>query len=517
MRSRRDPDSNSESTPGSSLQTRSSGALRLSGADIDRLLESLEQPAALCTVDARVMLVNPAFERVYSSALDPELPLVSSAAARDALRAGHIWYGASVLSGTVTLVPLRSADGEVGACLALLADTQKELETARLRGQLEQLRRTESLGQLASGIAHDFNNMLAVILNYVKLAERRLASGAAAVDALHHIRDAAERSAGITQQLLALSRGPAGDVASVDVNASISSLEAVLRGMLGEQIQYRVELDEQLWRARLGSAQLQRILLNLAANSRDAMPDGGTFSVRTANAQIDASLADEHEDLSPGRYVQIEIGDTGPGMPSDVADHIFEPFFTTKEVGVGTGLGLSIIEGIIKQAGGHISVSSRMGAGTTFTVYLLADAVRATQPSPSAEGGAGQRTILVVDDEGPLRRAVARMLADSGYLVLQAADGLDAVELLEERKEPVDLVLTDVLMPRMSGVELVKLLADQYPSVEAVLMSGYTHGLISKGGLEPASLLFLQKPFSKDELLEKVELAWGRAAAAERS
>jgi len=516
VRSRRNPDSPSEPTPGSSLRTRSSGSLRLSGADIDRLLDSLEQPAALCTVDARVLLVNPAFERAYSSALDPELPLVSSAAARDAVCAGHIWQGTSALSGTATLVPLRSADGTVGACLALLVDTQKELETTRLKGQLEQLRRAESLGQLASGIAHDFNNMLAVILNYVKLAERRLASGAAAVDALHHIRDAAERSALITQQLLALGRAPACD-ASVDVNAAISSLEAVLRGTLGEHIIYRVEFDEQLWRARLASAQLQRILLNLAVNSRDAMPDGGTFRMRTANVQVDASQADRYEGLSPGRYVQIEIGDTGPGMPRDVADHIFEPFFTTKGEGVGTGLGLSIIEGIVKQAGGHISVWSREGSGTTFTLYLLAEAARPTQPSPSPDQSAGKRTILVVDDERPLRRAVARMLADSGYVVLQASDGLDAAELLQEWEGPVDLVLTDVLMPRMSGVELVKRLAEQYPSIESVLMSGYTHGLISKGGLEPARLLFLQKPFSKEELLEKLELAWERAAAAERS
>lgn len=511
MRSRRQPDSPSESTPGSTLRTRSSGSLRLSGTDIDRLLESLQQPAALCTLEVRVLLVNPAFERAHTDNSDPNQPLVSDEAAHDALLAGRVWQGTADLAGMITLVPLRSADGEVGACLALLPDMSGERERTRLQTQLEQLRRTESLGRLAGGIAHDFNNMLAVILNYVELAEHRVGTGADAADALRHIRDAAERSAEMTQQLLALSRGPASEASPVDVNAAVSSLEPVLASTLGDQIEYRVELGERLWRVRLARAPLQRILLNLAANARDAMPDGGVFSVCTANVQVDSVLA-RYPGLPPGRYVQLEIGDTGPGMPEEVADHIFEPFFTTKEVGAGTGLGLSIIDGIIRQVGGHISVWSEPGAGTTFTVYLPADDVGPTQPSPAAR----PRTILVVDDERPLRRAVARMLSDSGYVVLQAADGVEALGLLEQHDEEVGLVLTDVLMPEMSGVELAKRLEELHPSVGVVFMSGYTHGLIAKSGLDAGKLLYLQKPFAKEELLDKLERAWERAAAAKR-
>ncbi len=483
------------------------------GADIDRLLESVSQPAALCTLETRVLLLNPAFERVHGGALDPEQRLVGDDAARDVLLQGRIWQGDSVLPGTATLVPLRSHDGVVGACLALFADTVAEREWARLRMQFERLRQTESLGRLAGGIAHDFNNMLAVILNYVDLAERNLESGAKATDALHRIRDAAERSADITQQLLALSRPPTGEAAAVDVNAAVSSLEAVLSATLGEQIEYRVELGEGLWHVRLARAQLQRILLNLAANSRDAMPHGGTFSVRTANTQIDASAASGG--LVPGRYVRLEIGDTGPGIPEEVVAHIFEPFFTTKEAGVGTGLGLSIIEGLVRQAGGRIVVRSEEGRGTTFCVYLPADDVGTTQPSPALESR--PRSILIVDDERPLRRAVARMLADSGYVVEQAADGQAALELMQGRDEPVSILLTDVVMPRMSGVELARRLAGKYPSVQVVYMSGYTHGLISKADLESGSLLYLQKPFTKDELLELLEQAWKRSAAVEKA
>ncbi len=486
--------------------------MRLFGADFDRLLDCLEQPAALCTLDTRVLIVNPAFEKAFGGELDASRPLVEDDTVRDALSGGRIWQGPSELADVATLVPLRSAEGDVAGCLALLPDARAAREHVRLRAQLEQMRRATSLGQLASGIAHDFNNMLAVILNYVGLAERLAESGADPSDALGHIRDAAERSADITQQLLALSRGPAGKAEAIDVNAAVSSLGPILVSTLGDSIEYRAELDEHVWPTRLARTQLQRILLNLAANARDVMPDGGTFSVATANVQVDAELASRYEDLAPGRYVQLEVRDTGSGMPEDVAAHAFEPFFTTKEVGAGTGLGLSIIRGIIKQAGGHISVWSREGRGTRFSLYLPTES--AADAAESGQRLAERRRILVVDDEGPLRRAVARMLAESGYDVVSATDGIDALELLELQDEPIDLVLTDVLMPRMSGVELASRLAVSHPFASIVLMSGYAHGLISQGGLDPDELLFLQKPFAKAELVERLETAWARAAAA---
>ena len=490
------------------------GSLRLVGPDVERLLDAIEQPAALCTLDTRPLAGNTAFEQACGSldALEADAPLVNEEAARDALAAGRIWQGVSVAAdGNVTLVPLKTSDGAVGACIALLPDRDSALERERLKSQLEQLRRTDSLGRLAGGIAHDFNNMLAVILNYVDLADRRTGPGAPASDAIRHIRDAAERSSELTQQLLALNRRPPGEAPLVDVNHAVASLEPVLVSTLGEGIEYRTELAEGLWPVRLSRPQLQRILLNLAANSRDAMSGSGSFSVRTANVEVDSLMAARHEDFLPGRYVELEAADSGPGMPEEVAAHIFEPFFTTKEVGVGTGLGLSIIYGIVKQAGGHVSVWSRSGSGTRFSIYMAAHDDSSLPPPKKSER---RRVILVVDDERPLRRAVARMLADSGYTVIQAADGSEALEVLAQRGAVVGMVLTDVLMPRMSGVEFARQLAVQYPSVEVVFMSGYAHDLISSSGIDPARMLYLQKPFTKQELLDALEQAWQRVVEA---
>lgn len=394
------------------------------------------------------------------------------------------------------------------------AQKQVEREHARLAAQLEQVRRIESLGRLAGGIAHDFNNMLAVILNYAELALKKLPPDSPAVPAIMQVCEGAQRSSELTRQLLVLSRRQVLDPEVTSPVAVIECLRPALAATCGPTVDVQIELSPDTWKVGLGRSQLEQILLNLAANSRDAMPDGGSFAVRTANMMLDEASARGQGELKPGRHVQIEVRDTGCGMPEDVAAHVFEPFYTTKNVGDGTGLGLSIIYGIVTQAGGQVTLRSETGRGATFTLWLPAVDVRpgATPPPPAADTRPPPHRILVVDDEHLLRRSVSRMLAESGFVVLQAADGASALDVLDGA-DPVDVVLTDVVMPAMNGIELAQRVRERHGALPVVFMSGYAYDAIRAHGLDPANVRLLQKPFTKAQLLQRLEEVLAAASA----
>ncbi len=493
---------------------------------------SIDEDGRLCDVD-RVWLAWMGYTRseVIGRPIDTLMTPESAARLHDALP--RFWREGAVRDlpleyvcrdGSVKDVVLGSdvATDASGKRVALsvvtdvTAQKQVERERSRLAAQLEQVRRVESLGRLAGGIAHDFNNMLAVILNYAELALKTLPADSPAKSAIIQVCEGAERSAELTRQLLVLSRRQTVDPEVASPADVVRRLEPALRATCGPIVDLQLELSPGTWQVALGRSQLEQILLNLGANSRDAMPDGGTFTVRTANVVLDETFVRDKSELKPGRHVQIEVGDTGRGIPEHVAVHVFEPFYTTKSIGEGTGLGLSIIYGIVSQVGGHVTLSSEVGRGATFTIYLPAlgvDAGASSAPPPSAtRTHETLRRILIVDDERLLRRSVSRMLAESGFEVLEAGDGAEALRVIEGA-EPLDVVLTDIVMPTMTGIELAERIAAAHPAVPVVFMTGYPFSAMRDRGVDPANVRILHKPFTKAKLLEHLAEALGAAAA----
>jgi PAS domain S-box-containing protein len=385
----------------------------------------------------------------------------------------------------------------------------------RLEAQLHQSQRLESLGQLAGGVAHDFNNLLAVILNYTEflaeqVAEAALTSGSPDWPAVRRdiaeILRAGQRAGELTHQLLAFGRREVVRPQVLNLNTVIGQMENLLRRSLGEHIQLHTQLASDLWPVLADPGQLEQVLVNLAVNARDAMPDGGTLSVETANRTLDDHGAHTHPSLRPGRHVQLTVADTGTGIPPEVAQRVFEPFFTTKPKGHGTGLGLATVYGIIHQADGHVAISSTVGAGTTFTALLPATD---QSPAPIEETPAPRlthagETILVVEDEDALRDATRRILARNGYHVLTAASGPAALKTAEHTECDIDLLLTDVIMPHMLGKELATKVRELCPTTRVLYMSGYAQPILaSQGTLDPGVTL-VEKPFTESRLLQKI-------------
>jgi nitrogen-specific signal transduction histidine kinase/CheY-like chemotaxis protein len=386
----------------------------------------------------------------------------------------------------------------------------------RLEVQLHQSQRLESLGQLAGGVAHDFNNLLAVILNYTAFVAEHVAEAAdaggdprwiAVGRDIDQILRAGHRAGELTHQLLAFGRREVVRPQVLDLNAVIGQVQNLLQRSLGEHIQLHTQLAGDLWPVLADPGQLEQVLVNLAVNARDAMPDGGTLSIETANRTLDHHAVDTRPSLYPGRHVQLTVADTGAGIPPEIAERVFEPFFTTKPKGQGTGLGLATVYGIIHQADGHAAISSAPGAGTTFTALLPAtDQV----PAPVVEHAAapqlthGGETILVVEDEDALREVTRRILTRNGYRVLTAASGPAALKTAEHADCETDLLLTDVIMPHMLGKELATKIREVYPAIRVLYMSGYAQPVLaSQGTLDPGVSL-VEKPFSESDLLQKI-------------
>ncbi|MBN2192252.1 MAG: response regulator [Polyangiaceae bacterium] len=385
-----------------------------------------------------------------------------------------------------------------------VASPSPDGSSSELGPQIDSTRRLEILGRMAGGIAHDFNNMLGVITNYAELALRRSLPGEPVREAVLHIHEAAQRSARLTRQLLALGRGVEKGTDTVDLNALVLGLEGILRSTVGDVGLLRVELGGGAAMVRIARPELEQILVNLVANARDALQSGGEITVRTRIEVLEANGASIFG-LEPGRFVVLEVADTGRGIPQSVASRVFEAFFTTKGPHEGVGLGLAIIQGIVQHAGGAVSFRTVEAQGTTFEIRLPAQAAQyvGRGPAPLRRG----IRVLVVDDEASVRRAVTKLVFGAGFDAVSAADGGQALEVLE--RDRIDLLLTDVVMPGMSGVALAEAVAERYPQVAVVFMSGYAHDVISERGLDTSAMLYLQKPFTRLELLRKVECALG--------
>jgi signal transduction histidine kinase/ActR/RegA family two-component response regulator len=371
--------------------------------------------------------------------------------------------------------------------------------------QLRQSQKLEAIGRLAGGIAHDFNNLLTAMMGHTHLA--RAFAAPAARTHLDEVQGAAERASTLTRQLLAFSRQQVLEPRLLDLNAVILGVDGLLRRLIGEDIDFLTAPAAALGAVRADPGQLEQVILNLAVNARDAMPGGGALTIETANADFDEGEAMARVGVRAGAYVMLTVSDTGAGMTPEVKARMFEPFFTTKEAGRGTGLGLSMVHGIVSQSGGHIEVYSEPGHGTTVKIYLpRAAGVAAGSPAKPEHDGPleGDETVLVVEDEAAIRRMVATALRLYGYQVVEAADAREAIELCERDEVSVELLVTDVIMPGMDGVELVSRLLGTRPDLRVLFISGYTDRALGHQGLRPGGTAFLEKPFTPEKLARKV-------------
>ncbi|HYA94654.1 MAG TPA: response regulator [Terriglobales bacterium] len=397
--------------------------------------------------------------------------------------------------------------GDAGQVLRIVAIVRDISERRRLQIQLQQAAKMEAVGRLAGGVAHDFNNLLNVIIGYSELMMERRDSTEFLERGIREIRKAADRAAGLTRQLLAFSRQQVLELKVLDLHEVIAEMEDLLLRMLGEDVEFVFLPAKELGRVRADPGQIGQVLMNLAANSKDAMPQGGRFIVETANVLIDESFSTQHANMPPGSYVVLSISDTGCGMSGETRAHIFEPFFTTKEKGKGTGLGLATVYGIVKQSGGYIWVYSEPDLGATFKLYLpRVDAQPerlqlALTPCTTCQGS---ETLLVVEDEEGVRQLVRDYLKMKGYTVLEAGHGEEALRIAGGHSGAISLMITDVVMPGMNGRELAERMAILRPAMKVLYMSGYAETAVYRKGVLDPGVPFLQKPFSPPDLGRKV-------------
>ena len=419
----------------------------------------------------------------------------------------------------ISLTPVEMEDG-----LHVFATVVDITARRAVEGQLLQVQKLESIGRLAGGIAHDFNNVLFAIKGYAELLLEDL--GPARLEkwdpdearrSVEAIATAASRAASLTAQLLAFSRRQVVHPEVLEVDAAVASIEPMLRPLLGAQVDLVIRPTPGTGRIHADHSQLDQILVNLAINARDAMPDGGRITVETGNADLDESYAMTHRDVVPGPYVYVSVADTGSGMDADTREHIFEPFFTTKEQGRGTGLGLATIYGIVRQAGGHIWLYSEPGMGSRFKLYFpRVDAPAAPITEPQAvPAQAGSGTVLVVEDESAVRDMTSVVLRRAGYDVTPVNDGAAALELIAGSMTPIDVLVTDVVMPGMSGIDLAERVLDRMPTAGVVLLSGYNAETLDLDRVVRRGAVFLPKPVTSTDLLDAVRRSTERRAAAD--
>src|SRR5438874_3438980 len=409
-------------------------------------------------------------------------------------------------------------DGRLTGILGIGRDVTERLG---LEQQLRQAQKMEAVGRLAGGIAHDFNNILTAITGHADLLLEDLGHHDPRRADVDEIRRSAERAAGLTRQLLAFSRQQVLQPKVVDLNALVLDMDKLLRRLIGEDVELATVLDPTLGRVTADPGQLEQVIVNLAVNARDAMPQGGKLTLETRNIDLDATYTLEHSLVKPGPYVQLTVSDSGIGMDEETQAHAFEPFFTTKPRGQGTGLGLAMVYGTVKQSGGFIWVYSEPGRGATFKIYLPrvdAPVESAAPPAPVERPPRGSETVLLAEDE-PAVRAIARQaLERQGYTVLAAPSGADALALAAQHGATIHLLLTDVVMPGMSGRDLADRLTAQRPGIRVLYISGYTDNAIVRHGMLEPGLAYLQKPFRPDALVRKVrEVLDGGAPAPSRS
>jgi nitrogen-specific signal transduction histidine kinase/ActR/RegA family two-component response regulator len=387
-----------------------------------------------------------------------------------------------------------------------------------LENQLLQARKMEAVGRLAGGVAHDFNNLLTIIKGYVEMALQRCMDRPDLHGDIRRIENAADRAVNLVRQLLAFSRKQVLRPKILDLNAIVVNLDQLLRRLMNENIEMKTFVSKDVGAIKADPGQIEQVIMNLVVNARDALPGGGRILIETSNVDLDSSYTLDHAVVRPGPYVLLAVTDTGVGMTADTVAHIFEPFYTTKESGRGTGLGLSTVYGIVKQSGGYIWVYSEPGKGTTFKVYLprVMDALpssTATEMPPST-ARKGRETILLVEDEPAVRELIQMVLSERGYTVLEALAPEDAERLAGSNGAEIQLLLTDVVMPGISGRDLAKRLTARHPHLRVLYMSGYTFNVIAQDGTLEEGISFLQKPFTPQVLTEKVREALDRSVSA---
>lgn len=390
-----------------------------------------------------------------------------------------------------------------GIILGVIRDVT---EHNQLEDQLRQAQKMEAVGLLAGGIAHDFNNLLTAITGYCELTLKKLRPDDPLSANIREIRDAGNRAASLTGQLLAFSRKQVLKPEVLNLNAVIEKMEKMLRRMVPENIGFQLVLEPDLGNIKADPGQMEQVIMNLVVNARDAMPGGGRLMIKTENIYLDDDYVSQHIEIVPGPFVKVILSDTGLGMDEETRRRIFEPFFTTKEVGKGSGLGLSTVYGIIKQSGGDITIYSERGRGTTFKIYLprVDESVVAPVSSLKSEDASGTETILLVEDEDLVRNLIREILTDAGYTVLDAPNGKEALEICESYPDPIDLMLTDLVMPGISGIELKKRVSIARPGLRVLLMSGYTDESLTLEGDLDTEEDFIEKPFTPESITLKI-------------
>jgi len=441
--------------------------------------------------------------------------LVAQFAARDNAQTETQWKRKD---GTLVTVRLnvrlvRYSSGQIECFEGLVEDVT---EQRSLENQFRQAQRLEAVGRLAGGVAHDFNNVLTAITGYSELLLEGIAPGDPKRQDVQEIRVAAQRAASLTRQLLAFSRKQVLQPRVLDLNAVVQGVEKMLQRLIGEDVTLQISTAPALGAVRADPGQIEQVIMNLAVNARDAMPGGGRLTLETGNVELDGAYARDHAGAGPGQYVMLAVSDTGVGMDAETRSHAFEPFFTTKEQGKGTGLGLSTVYGIVKQSGGYVWVYSEPGRGATFKIYLprvdaqVEAAQRNTAEYPVA---GGSESILLVEDDAAVREIVTTVLAQQGYRVLRAPDGRAALELAHAERGRVHLLITDVVMPGLSGRELAEALVRERPGIKVLFMSGYTDDAVVRHGVLQEGVQYLQKPFTPDALVRKVRKVLDMPAA----
>ncbi|MDQ1474713.1 MAG: two-component system, cell cycle sensor histidine kinase and response regulator CckA [Bryobacterales bacterium] len=507
-------------------QKRAQDRLRQSEQRLRLLAENVRN-SALVQIDTagRVVYWNPGAERIFGYTHEEicgrEYALVFSREdveqhvpekeMAEALELGRAEYehtlcrkdGTSFIAHWVT-EPIADEQGRLQGFVKVLRD---ETESRRAEEQTRKSQRMEALGRLAGGVAHDFNNLLTIIGGYATLIEQKAGGHKDLPSALTQIQEAVRRAARLTAQLLVFSRNQVTEPAVLSVNDLLSGMEKMLRTLLGEDVELTFALDPKTGRVKADSGRIEQILINLAANARDAMPGGGKLRIETRNRMVKESPAGSENALEPGQYVTVTVSDTGHGMDDATRAHIFEPFFTTKPVDKGTGLGLATSYGIAHQSGGTLTVESRPGQGASFTLYLprvRASARKKAKASHDQRGLRGSGTVLIVEDEAVLRSMFVQSLSEAGYSVLEARDGQGALRVAAEHDGVIDLLVTDVVMPQLGGADLARDLQKQRPGMNVLFVSGYTNQALEARGVLVGRERLLQKPFRLEDLLEAV-------------
>ena len=501
----------------------------------ERLMAAIEQAGEIVVItdpEGTIQYVNPAFEKITGYTRQESIgktPRMLKSGKQDeafyrnlwnSIADGRIWKGRMVnkrKDGTFyteesTVSPVRNVSGKIVNYVAVKRDISETLradkERSELQDQLQQSQKVEAIGNLAGGIAHDFNNMLSVIIGYGENIIEKLHPGDPLREDAQEILEAGRRSASLTRQLLAFSRKQTLQPEVLDLNEILHDLEKMLARVIGEDIELEMKLSKDLYRVMADPGQIEQVIMNLAVNSRDGMPDGGSLIIETVNTELDEAYASNHVSVTPGKFVMLALTDNGCGMDKETLSKIFDPFFTTKEKGKGTGLGLSTVYGIVKQSGGNIWTYSEPGKGTTFKIYLprteAEPEMKVKAVVEEQEKGGGEH-ILVVEDDASLRRLCSRILSNLGYRITLAANGGEALLEVEEKGFKPDLVVTDVVMPGMSGKVLVDRLRKTMPELKVLYMSGYTDNAIVHHGVLDPGTPFIQKPFNTRDFGAKVQ------------